>query len=102
MRKAIFLTSFLVHSPDCVSNLTFHTDWSLFPFSSDHFPSTSTFHFNANLTSYSLPMSFQFHKGDYVGLQDYLLDVDFSFFFESLDIDFLCMGKFKDFDFRCL
>ena len=87
--KGNILDLLLVHSSDYVSNLTVHTDWSVFPFSSDHYPLTSTLLSKANLTNYSSPMTFQFHKGDYVGLQDYLLDVDFSFFFESLDIEFL-------------
>uniref|UniRef100_A0A1X7TMI5 Endonuclease/exonuclease/phosphatase domain-containing protein n=1 Tax=Amphimedon queenslandica TaxID=400682 RepID=A0A1X7TMI5_AMPQE len=64
--KGNILYLLLVYYPDCVSNLTVHTDWSVFPISSRHCPLTSTLPSKANLTNYSSSMNFQFHKGNYV------------------------------------
>ena len=87
--KGNTLDLIFVHSPLSIPNLTVNSNWSLFPFSSDHFPITFTLNCSFNSTPHSSSSSFQFHKGDYTGLQDHLLDTDFSPYFSSVDIDFL-------------
>ena len=69
----------LVCSPDLISNLHVHTNQPQFP-SSDHFPITFTLHFPILSAIRPSIQSFQYHRGDYEGLQDFLLSFDFSFF----------------------
>ena len=77
----------LVCSPDLVS-LHVHTNQPQFS-SSDHYPISFSLHFPILSNICPSIQSFQYHRGDYEGLQDYLLSFDFSSFFDSEDIDFL-------------
>ena len=78
----------LVCSPDLVSDLHVHTNQVQFS-SSDHYPISFSFHFPVSSDTRPSIQSFQYHRGDYEGLQDHLLSFDFSSLFDSEDIAFL-------------
>ena len=73
--------------PAYISNIEVHSNIYPLLVSSDHYP--ITFSFACNLphpVSYSFP-SFNFSKGDYMAMNDFLLDYDWSTFFMSSDIE---------------
>ena len=73
--------------PAYISNVEVHSNIYPLLVSSDHYP--ITFSFACNLphpVSYSFP-SFNFPKGDYIAINDFLLDYDWSTFFMSSDIE---------------
>ena len=79
-------------SPELVQNVTVHTSSPLLHVSSDHYlisfsisRSTHPSH-SPNIHS---PFYYDFASCDYCGLVDYLLDVDFSLYYSSVEIDYL-------------
>lgn len=73
--------------PAYISNVEVHSNNYPLLVSSDHYP--ITFSFACNLphpVSYSFP-SFNFPKGDYMAINDFLLDYDWSTFIMSSDIE---------------
>jgi hypothetical protein len=80
--------------PDIVSNLIVHDTQPLPNFSSDHLPTCISFELSRSqhgrvLTSHAIASSFNFLKGDYDAMDNYLLDLDFSIFYNSTDVEFL-------------
>lgn len=98
--KGNILDLVLTQSTELFCDLIVHSDQSQFLFSSDHFP--ISFSLSCSLRYESPPRQtyYQFHRGDYESMVDYIFSLNLDFFFNSVDVEFL-WSSFKSIIWDC-
>uniref|UniRef100_A0A1X7T0G1 Endonuclease/exonuclease/phosphatase domain-containing protein n=1 Tax=Amphimedon queenslandica TaxID=400682 RepID=A0A1X7T0G1_AMPQE len=92
--KGNVLDLVLTQKPESIQDLCVHSDgFSPLP-SSDHYPISFSHSCQISVSTHSHLPTFNYLKGDYVALNDYLLDIDWESYFLTEDVEqLLCFIK---------